>query len=95
MDTETLSPVLAGLARHALTSAGGALVAGGYMQSSDTAAFVGGGMVVAGVVWSWWQKKGQTEALAALAKMKRIVTRRANTAEAVKAAKEAIAQAKS
>ncbi len=61
MDTEALKPILAGVVRHALTTAGGALVAGGYMQSSQTADFIGGGMVVAGVLWSWWQKEGQAE----------------------------------
>lgn len=82
MDTEALKPILAGLVRHGLTSLGGALVAGGYMQSSDTAAFVGGGMVVAGMIWSWWQKEGQAEVSALLKK----VTATKTKADAVKAA---------
>jgi hypothetical protein len=59
MDMEALKPILAGLVRHLLTTAGGMLVAGGYMDSSDEASFIGGGMVVAGIIWSWWQKRGQ------------------------------------
>lgn len=59
MDESALKPILAGLVRHGLTTLGGVLVSAGYMQSSDTAAFIGGGMVVAGMAWSWWQKRGQ------------------------------------
>lgn len=59
MNDSLIKPVLAGMCRHALTVAGGALVADGYLQSSGTADFVGGGMVLAGVAWSWWQKVGQ------------------------------------
>jgi hypothetical protein len=70
MDTDALTPILAGMARHVLTTAGGALVAGGYMESSETSAFVGGGMVVLGVLWSWWQKRGQAMVAAELAKLK-------------------------
>lgn len=82
MDSEALKPILAGIVRHGLTSLGGALVAGGYMQSSDTAAFVGGGMVMAGVIWSWWQKEGQAEVAALLKKMTATKTK----VDAVKAA---------
>lgn len=92
MDTDALKPILAGVARHALTSIGGWEVAHGYMQSSDMTAFVGGGMVVAGVLWSWWQKEGQVKFIALLAKMKPVASPGATTAEAVKAAKEAVAQ---
>lgn len=92
MDTEALKPILAGVVRHFLTTAGGALVAGGYMQSSDTSAFIGGGMVVAGVVWSWWQKEGQAKFIALLAKMKPVAASTASVNEAVKAAKAAVAQ---
>jgi hypothetical protein len=82
MDTEALKPILAGIVRHALTSAGGALVAGGYIQSSDTSALVGGGMVIAGMLWSWWQKEGQAKVSALLQKM----TATKTSADAVKAA---------
>ena len=40
MESEALKPILAGIVRHALTTAGGALVAGGYMDSSQTSAFM-------------------------------------------------------
>jgi hypothetical protein len=70
MDSETLKPILAGMVRHLLTTAGGALVAGGYMQSSDMAGFVGGGMLIAGIAWSWWNKRGQSLVQAELAKLK-------------------------
>lgn len=69
MDTDALKPILAGIVRHGLTTAGGALVAGGYIQSSDTSAFVGGGMVLAGIAWSWWQKSGQAQTAALLKKL--------------------------
>jgi hypothetical protein len=89
MDTDALQPILAGVVRHGLTSLGGALVAGGYMDSSDTTAFVGGGMVVAGVLWSWWQKRGQAKVLAIIAKMHPVAPASASTNEAVKAATQA------
>lgn len=67
---DTMKTILAGMVRHALTTAGGMLVAGGYMESSQTGAFVGGGMVLAGIAWSWWQKRGQAVVQAELAKLK-------------------------
>lgn len=69
MDMDEIKLILAGLVRHGLTTAGGALVAGGYMQSSDTSAFVGSGMLLAGIVWSWWQKVGQAQTTALLKKL--------------------------
>lgn len=89
MDMDALKPILAGLVRHALTSLGGMLVASGYMQSSDTAALVGGGMVIAGMLWSWWQKEGQAKLLAIVAKMHPVVSPNATTSQAVKAATDA------
>lgn len=83
MDTEALKPILAGIVRHALTTAGGALVANGYMQSSQTSDFIGGGMVIAGIAWSWWQKEGQAE----VAELLKKVTKKANVTDAVDAAK--------
>lgn len=59
MDSETFTPILAGIARHALTTAGGALVTDGVIQSSDVSGFVGAGMVLLGIGWSWWNKRGQ------------------------------------
>src|SRR5260370_300754 len=93
MDMEAFKPILAGMARHLLTTLGGVLVTGGYMQSSDTSAFVGAGMVFAGIAWSWWQKEGQRKVVAFLAKSKPVAPPTATTAEAVKAATDAIAKA--
>ena len=90
MDSDAVQPILAGIVRHALTSAGGALVAGGYMSSSETSAFVGGGMVLAGVAWSWWQKDGQKKAIAILAKMKPVAAPTATVAEAAKSGNAAV-----
>jgi hypothetical protein len=92
MDTEALKPILAGVVRHALTGAGGYLVAHGYLQSGDSTAFIGAGMVFAGIAWSWWQKEGQEKFIAVLAKMKPVASPGATTSEAVKAAKVAVAQ---
>lgn len=80
---DTMKTILAGLVRHGLTALGGALVTGGYMSSSSTADFVGGGMVIAGVLWSWWQKEGQARALAILARMHAVVPPTASQKEAV------------
>lgn len=90
MDMEAFKPILAGMVRHMLTTAGGVLVADGYMSSSDMAGFVGGGMVLAGVAWSWWQKEGQKKVVAALAKMKPVASPGASTSDAVKAANAAV-----
>lgn len=70
MDETTLKSILAGIVRHGLTTLGGMLVSAGYMQSSDTAGFIGGGMVVAGIVWSWWQKRGQALVADELSKLR-------------------------
>ena len=59
MDKELLTPLLAGIARHALTTAGGALVTSGVINSGEVQGFVGAGMVLLGIAWSWWNKKGQ------------------------------------
>lgn len=69
--------------RHGLTTLGGMLVTSGYMQSGEMQTFIGGGMVLAGVLWSWWQKRGQAEVAALLKK----VTARSTTVDAVAAAK--------
>ncbi len=58
MDVQT---VLGLIARHALTTLAGVLVAHGYLGSSGTEQFIGAGMMLAGVGWSWWQKSGQAQ----------------------------------
>lgn len=87
---ETTKTIAAGMIRHGLTIAGGSLVTAGYMQSSDTQAFVGGGMALVGILWSWWQKTGQARALALLARMHPVASPTASQAEAVKAAMTAV-----
>ena len=37
----------------------------GVLQSAQVNDFIGAGMVIAGVAWSWYQKKGQAEINAA------------------------------
>jgi hypothetical protein len=64
MDWQTIAGLIA---RHALTSIAGVLVAHGYLQSSATEGFIGAGMLIAGVAWSWWQKSGQAALAAELA----------------------------
>jgi len=56
---EANKTVLALVLRHGLTTLGGMLVSSGYINSSEASGLVGSGMVLAGVGWSWWQKKGQ------------------------------------
>lgn len=66
---ETTQAIGAGILRHLLTTGAGALVADGLIQSSQTQEFVGAGMFVIGVAWSWWQKRGQAEVSALLKKL--------------------------
>ncbi len=67
MDLQT---ILGLIARHALTTIAGTLVAHGYLASSGTEQFIGAGMVFLGIAWSWWQKVGQKEAMELLARAK-------------------------
>lgn len=69
MDSATQA-ILAGIARHVLTTAAGFLVAHGYLQNSGTESFIAAGMLFIGIGWSWWQKQGQAKVAAELAKMK-------------------------
>lgn len=77
------TPLLAGLARHALTSIGGFLVASGVMQSNQTNDFVGACMVLLGIAWSYWNKKGQAQMSGLLKKL----TATSNHTDAVDTAK--------
>lgn len=56
---DLVSMILGPVVRHGLTTAAGALVADGVIKDSDTQMYVGAGMAIAGLVWSWWQKRGQ------------------------------------
>lgn len=75
---------LAGFMRHQLTTAAGALVAAGALQSDQTNSFVtiGSGVVLwtAGCLWSWWQKVGQKAALEKLAALKSLPQQAASKA---------------
>lgn len=67
MDWQTL---LAAALRHALTTAAGALVAHGYLMSSESEQFIAAGMLLTGLFWSWYQKRGQALVQAELEKLK-------------------------
>lgn len=49
-------------ARHALTAAGGYLVANGYATDSQSAQLIGGGLALIGIVWSYFNKKNTVAA---------------------------------
>lgn len=51
-------------ARHVLTAIGLWLAKNGYIDASATEGFVGAGMMILGVAWSLWEKKGHALALA-------------------------------
>lgn len=74
---EALKPILAGIVRHLLTAAAGVLAAHGYLASSGTEQFIGAGMVLAGIAWSWWQKSGQQMLAEDLANARAILAARA------------------
>lgn len=69
MDMELVKPLLAGAARHALTTFGGSLATAGIIQANGVSEFVGAGMCLAGIGWSWWQKVGQAKVAALLKKL--------------------------
>ena len=48
-----------GFLRHALTLAGGALVANGYFNESELLEAVGAASTLIGFVWSWLDKRNQ------------------------------------
>jgi hypothetical protein len=52
-----MNDVIAGLIRHVLTAAGGALVAGGYLTSDEWTTIAGALAVLVGVVWSVMSKR--------------------------------------
>lgn len=58
------------LARHLLTSAAGVLAAHGYINSNGKEQFIGAGMVLLGVAWSWYQKTGRVLVDAEIARMR-------------------------
>ncbi len=59
---------LMGAVRHALTTFAGMLVANGIIMGNQTNDFIGSGLFLAGVAWSWWQKHNQITKAASLAR---------------------------
>lgn len=57
-----------GIIRHALTTAGGALVTSGVITSGQLQDAIGALMVLGGIAWSLYQKSQQRKALAAATK---------------------------
>lgn len=59
--TSIAKPVIAGLARHALTALAGIMAADGFIQTDQESQFIDGGVAVvlfvSGAAWSWWQKR--------------------------------------
>jgi hypothetical protein len=90
MDMETVKAIGAGMLRHALTGLAGTLAAHGYIQSSQTEQFIGAGLFLAGIAWSWWQKSGQAQVADLL---KKLTTKTATQAAATTTA-AAVATAK-
>ncbi|GEM_PF-3686106 len=72
-----LQTTIAGLVRHGMTLAAGALVTAGLIHSGqDSSSFVdiGSGIVVGalGMLWSWWQKVGQQRLVDEVARLRKV-----------------------
>lgn len=52
--------VILSIVRHALTTAGGALVTGGTLNNDDLSAIVGGLVALVGVVWGILEKRARS-----------------------------------
>lgn len=52
-------------ARHGLTTVAGMLVSEGIITGSQTNDFLGAGLFVVGIGWSWWQKHNQEKKIVA------------------------------
>jgi hypothetical protein len=61
-----MRPFVFAMVRHILTTAGGFFAAKGIISGSAVTDFIGAGMVMAGVLWSWWEKVGHGSMLAML-----------------------------
>jgi hypothetical protein len=64
--SDLVKKIAAGMLRHALTVAGGALMTYGYGDANTEVAIMGMGMTLGGCAWSWWVKVGEAKALALL-----------------------------
>ena len=54
------SQIIGSFARHLLTTVGGALVSKGILDSTQVEPLAGAIIVVAGVLWSIWQKRAKS-----------------------------------
>lgn len=62
---DLFTPIILGCARHALTAIGGAIVANGYMTSSQDQQFIGAMITLIGISWSALEKVIDQRKLAA------------------------------
>jgi hypothetical protein len=53
----TMKNIILGILRHALTSAGGAIVATGYLTGGDYDSAVGALLTLVGIAWSVFEKR--------------------------------------
>ena len=56
MNSDMISDILGGIVRHAVTTAGGALVTNGVINSDQLSQVAGALALIAGIAWSAWQK---------------------------------------
>lgn len=54
-----MSSIIAGVVRHFLTAAGGALVTSGYLSGDEANAAVGAVATLVGLVWSIYTKRSK------------------------------------
>jgi len=80
MTYEALKPFLAAFVRWALTALASMLAAHGLMSSSGTEQFIGFGMTLASLAWSWWEKSGRAAVAADIANLRAILAARAAAA---------------
>jgi hypothetical protein len=57
---QMLKPAIMGFARHGLTTAGGFLVAAGYLDPSGAQEAVGALMTLVGLAWSVFDKRARS-----------------------------------
>lgn len=101
MDTNTMwelgKPIVAGQIRTAMAGVAGSLVTVGAIQGNQETAFIsmatGIAMYAIPAAWSWVSKVGWARLVEVMAKAKPAVAPNATAGEAVKVAKEAVAEA--
>lgn len=88
MDNVDLQTFVGLAFRHAAGAIAGWLISQGYLQADAKQGFIGALVLVGTVALSWWQKSGQAEVAAELAKLKA----RATTASIAQAMQNKTAQ---